>query len=70
MLRQPIEFTQYVSIWYSERLAEAGIEPCVGNKGDSYDNRVSRDHQRAVQGRIDSPQSTLEDQGITGAGHA
>jgi putative transposase len=26
---------QYVSIRYSERLAEAGIEPSVGSKGDS-----------------------------------
>ena len=30
--------SQYVSIRYSERLAEAGIEPSVGSKGDSYDN--------------------------------
>ncbi len=29
---------QYVSIRYSERLAEAGIEPSVGRRGDSYDN--------------------------------
>ena len=29
---------QYVSIRYTERLAEAGIEPSVGSKGDSYDN--------------------------------
>jgi putative transposase len=29
---------QYVSIKYSERLAEAGIEPSVGSVGDSYDN--------------------------------
>ena len=27
--------SQYVSIRYSERLAEAGIEPSVGSKGDS-----------------------------------
>jgi len=34
--------SQYVSIRYSERLAEAGIEPSVGSVGDSYDNvRVS-----------------------------
>ena len=25
--------SQYVSIWYSERLAEEGIEPSVGSKG-------------------------------------
>ena len=30
--------SQYVSIRYSERLSEAGIEPSVGSKGDSYDN--------------------------------
>jgi transposase InsO family protein len=30
--------SQYVSIRNSERLAEAGIEPSVGSKGDSYDN--------------------------------
>ena len=41
MLRQPIEFTQYVSIRYSERLAEAGIEPSVGSKGNSYDNALA-----------------------------
>ena len=30
--------SQYLSIRYSERLAEAGIEPSVGSAGDSYDN--------------------------------
>ncbi len=29
-----------MSIRYSERLAEAGIEPSVGSKGDSYDNAL------------------------------
>ena len=33
--------SQYVSICYSERLAEAGIEPSVGSKGDSYDNALA-----------------------------
>ncbi|RQP85042.1 IS3 family transposase [Burkholderia ubonensis] len=33
--------SQYVSIRYSERLAEAGIEPSVGNRGDSYDNALA-----------------------------
>ena len=28
---------QYVSIRYTERLLEAGIEPSVGSVGDSYD---------------------------------
>lgn len=30
-----------MSIRYSERLAEAGIEPSVGSKGDSYDNALA-----------------------------
>ena len=33
--------SQYVSIRYSERLAEAGIKPSVGSKGDSYDNALA-----------------------------
>ncbi|SMG34723.1 hypothetical protein SAMN06265784_103283 [Paraburkholderia susongensis] len=33
--------SRYVSIRYSERLAEAGIEPSVGSRGDSYDNALA-----------------------------
>lgn len=33
--------TQYLSIRYTERLAEAGIAPSVGSKGDSYDNALA-----------------------------
>lgn len=33
--------SQYLSIRYSERLAEAGFEPSVGSKGDSYDNAMA-----------------------------
>ncbi len=33
--------SQYLSIRYSERLGEAGIEPSVGNTGDSYDNALA-----------------------------
>ncbi len=40
-MRQPLESAQYVSIRYSERLAEAGIEPSVGSVGDSYDNALA-----------------------------
>ena len=32
---------QYVSIRYTERLAEAGLEPSVGGVGDSYDNALA-----------------------------
>jgi transposase InsO family protein len=33
--------SQYVGIRYTERLAEAGIEPSVGSVGDSYDNALA-----------------------------
>jgi putative transposase len=33
--------SQYLSIRYSERLAEAGFEPSVGSVGDSYDNALA-----------------------------
>ena len=33
--------SQYVSIKYTERLAEAGIEPSVGSVRDSYDNALA-----------------------------
>ena len=32
---------QYLSIRYTERLAEVGIEPSVGSVGDSYDNALA-----------------------------
>ena len=32
---------QYVSIKYTDRLAEAGVEPSVGSVGDSYDNALA-----------------------------
>lgn len=33
--------SQYVSIRYTERLGEAGVEPSVGSRGDSYDNALA-----------------------------
>ena len=41
VLRRSIESAQYLSIKYTERLAEAGIEPSVGSIGDSYDNALA-----------------------------
>jgi transposase InsO family protein len=41
VLRRPRESTQYVSIRYTERLLDAGIEPSVGSVGDSYDNALA-----------------------------
>ena len=33
--------SQYLSIKYTERLAQAGMEPSVGSVGDSYDNALA-----------------------------
>jgi len=33
--------SQYLSIRYSDRLADAGIDPSVGSVGDSYDNALA-----------------------------
>jgi putative transposase len=33
--------SQYVSIRYTKRLAEAGIEPSVGRVDDSHDNALA-----------------------------
>ena len=41
VLQRPLESAQYVSIKYTERLAEAGVEPSVGSVGDSYDNALA-----------------------------
>jgi transposase InsO family protein len=32
---------QYLSIRYTERLREVGVEPSVGSTGDSYDNAMA-----------------------------
>ena len=41
VLRRPLKSAQYVSIKYTDRLAEAGIEPSVGSVGDFYDNALA-----------------------------
>lgn len=62
--------SQYVSIRYTERLAEAGIEPSVGGRGDSYDNALAETIQWPVQGRSHSSARPLEERAGRGAGHA
>lgn len=41
LVHHPDRGSQYVSIKYTERLAETGIEPSVGSVGDSYDNALA-----------------------------
>lgn len=41
VLRRPIESTTYLSMRYTDRLADAGIAPSVGSRGDAYDNALT-----------------------------
>jgi putative transposase len=41
LAHHPDRGSQYVSIRYTKRLAEAGMEPSVGSRGDSYDNALT-----------------------------
>ena len=41
MLQRPVESTQYLSLKYSHRLAELGIQASTGSVGDSYDNALA-----------------------------
>ncbi|MBI4883785.1 MAG: transposase [Actinobacteria bacterium] len=41
MLLPPVESAQYVSVAYTERLAEIGARPSIGSIGDSYDNSLA-----------------------------
>jgi putative transposase len=41
VLRRPVEFAQYTSIRYAERLAGEKAVRSVGSKGDSYDNAAA-----------------------------
>ena len=41
VLQRPIESAQYLAMRYTERQADAGIEPSVGSRGDSYDNALA-----------------------------
>jgi len=48
---------QYVSVRYTRRLAEAGIEPSVGSVGDSYDNALAETLNGLYQAEVIHRQS-------------
>jgi transposase InsO family protein len=41
VLRRSVEFAQYTSIRYTQRLEDIGAVRSVGGKGDSYDNAAA-----------------------------
>ncbi|CAN5193096.1 hypothetical protein BH10PSE16_BH10PSE16_41900 [soil metagenome] len=49
--------SQYASIRYTERLAQAGIEPSVGSKGDSYDNALAETINALYKAEIIHPRA-------------
>ena len=58
--------SQYLSIRYSDRLAEAGIESSVGSVGDSYDNALAETinglyKTEAIRNRNKGPWKTIDD---------
>ena len=60
MLRRPVESAQYISIRYSERLAEAGIQPSVGSEGDSYDNALAESSNGLYKAELVHRRSSLK----------
>src|SRR6476620_1185803 len=76
VLRRPLEPKQYVSIHYTDRLAEAGIEPSVGSVCDSFDNALAETINglykaevihRAAPGAAARPSSSPRSSGWTGS---
>jgi putative transposase len=41
VLRRPLEPGQYLSVRYTQRLADEGAVTSVGSRGDSYDNALA-----------------------------
>ncbi|HRD68142.1 MAG TPA: IS3 family transposase, partial [Candidatus Competibacter sp.] len=58
---------QSVSIRYTERLAEAGIEPSVGSVGDSYDNALAETINGLYKAEIIHRQSWKTLEAVEGA---
>ena len=66
MLLRSIEPSQYLSIRYSERLAQEGAVISVGSRGDSYDNALAETinglyKAEVIYGRGQGPWRTVED---------
>ncbi len=63
--------SQYVSIRYSEQLAEAGIEPSEGSKDESYDNALAKTINGLYKAELiqrQAPWKTKESRGVRHAG--
>ena len=64
MLRRSLEFTQYLAVRYTERLAQARAVASVGSRGDSYDNALAESFNGLYKTELirkDGPWRGLED---------
>lgn len=52
LINQSGRGARYVSIRYTERLAQAGIAPSVGSRGDSYDNALAETRSRLYKAEL------------------
>ena len=55
LVHHPDRGSQYLSICYTERLAEAGAVTSVGSRGDSYDNALAETTIGLATRRTDPP---------------
>ena len=60
---------QCLSIRYTERLSEAGIEPSVGSVGDSYDNALAETINGLYQTELIPSPGALAQHAGSGSGH-
>jgi Integrase core domain len=64
VLRPPVEFAQYTSITFTERLATIGVSPSIGTVGDAYDNALVESVIGLYKSELINPQrpwKTLEE---------
>ncbi len=54
-MRRTFEPGQYLSIRYTERLSEAGIQASVGSIGDSYDNALAETNNGLYKAEVIRP---------------
>lgn len=60
LIHHSVRGSQYASINYTERLAEAGIEPSDDSVGDSYDNALAETINRLYKPNYPSPRALAE----------
>jgi putative transposase len=63
VLLRPVEFTQYTSIAYTERLADIGAAPSIRTIGDSFDNAMAESVMGIFKTELHRNPAALADNG-------